>query len=157
MSFFRRPEPEIEIIILPNDKDEIKLLKHIIRELREFRRDFQPKLVSIQLLSKGTPMSTPGPITLTAAGQTDQTVLVGKDQFGNPWTGPIPAATYTEDNPSAATVDANGLVTAVADGKDTVTASLTTAEGLALTATLEVVVAIPAPVPVLTSITLEGQ
>ena len=59
-------------------------------------------------------------------------------------------------NPAAVTTDANGLATAVANGTDNVTASLTTVEGLALTATLQFIVDIPAPVPVLTSISLQG-
>jgi hypothetical protein len=134
---------------------EYKLLEAILLELCAIRCELRPRhLHSIHLLSKGIYM--PGPITLTSAGQTDQTVIVGKDQFGNPWTGPIPTATYADDNAAAAAVDSTGLVTAVASGTDNVTASLTTAEGLSLSATLEFIVDIPAPVPVLTSISLEG-
>ncbi len=146
-----------EIIIEEGDRQEVKLLKHILNELRAIRFEDAPRtLVTIQLLSKGTPMPSPGPITLTAAGQTDQTVIVGLDQFGQPFTGAIPPATYIDDDSAAATVDANGLITAVANGTSNVQAALTTAEGLALTATLQVVVGIAAPKPVLTSITLQG-
>ena len=41
MSFWHH-DPEIEIIILEDDKDEIKLLKAMLRELREIRRELKP-------------------------------------------------------------------------------------------------------------------
>ena len=99
-------------------------------------------------------MATPGPITLTTAGQTVTASVVGFDQFGNPWTGAIPTPTFADDNPAAATcAPASGLVTAVADGVANITASLTTAEGLALTDTEAVTVVInPPPTPVLITI-----
>ena len=102
-------------------------------------------------------MPNPGPITLVAAGETDQTVIVALDQFGQPFTGPIPTATYVSDNDAAATVDSNGLVSAVANGNANVSASLTTAEGAPLSASLAYIVDIPAPVPVLTSFTLQSN
>jgi len=152
-----------ELIILTCDlleQGQIQILqnRHIVQLLSVIAaEDAPPYLATIQLLSKGIPMPNPGPITLTAVGETDQTVIVALDQFGQPFTGTIPTATYTDDNPAAATTDANGLETAVADGTNNVTASLTTAEGLALTATLQYVVSIPAPVPVLTSISLQSN
>jgi hypothetical protein len=95
----------------------------------------------------------PGPITLTAAGQTANAVILGFDQFGNPFNGPIPTATWSGDNDAAATIDsASGLVTAVANGVANVKGSLTTAEGLSLSDTETVTVAIPVETPVLTSI-----
>lgn len=129
----------------------------IIQLLRLIAEEVEPPfLAEIQLL--GDSMPTPGPITLTKAGETDQTVIVGLDQFGQPFTGPMPTATYADDNPAAVTTDSNGLATAVANGTDNVTASLTTPEGLALTATLQFIADIPvSTVPVLTSITLQGQ
>ena len=104
-------------------------------------------------------MPTPGPLTLTTAGQTATAVVIGFDQFGNPWTGAIPAATFTVDNSGIATVDAtSGLVTAVADGTANLTASLTTAEGKALSDVEQVIVAIaPPPTPVLSSIKVQFQ
>lgn len=96
-----------------------------------------------------------GPITLTAVGQTATASVVGIDQFGNPFTGTIPTPTFSASDTAGtiATFDpATGIVTAVANGTDSITASLTTAEGLALTDTEVVTVAIPVVAPVLTSI-----
>ena len=130
--------------------------RHIIRLLHIIAaEDAPPYLATIQLLLKGINMPTPGPITLNAAGQTAQTVVVGLDQFGQPWTGAIPAGTYTDDNPGVATTDANGVVTAVTSGTDNATVSLTTVEGLPLTASIQVIVDIPVQVPVLSSISLQ--
>lgn len=83
-------------------------------------------------------MATIGPVTLTTAGQNVTASIAGFDQFGNPWTGVIPPVTYTIDNPSVATSapNADGLtdgVTAVTNGVANLTATLTSAEGLALT------------------------
>ena len=128
--------------------------RHIVQLLAIIAaEDAPPYLHTIQLLSKGTSMPTPGPITLTSAGQTAATVVVGLDQFGQPFT-PVPAGTYTDDNPSVATTDTNGVITAVTSGTDNATVSLTTAEGLALSASIQVIVNIAAPV--LTSITLQS-
>jgi len=151
-----------ELIILTCDlleQGQIQILqnRHIVQLLSVIAaEDAPPYLATIQLLSKGIPMN-PGPITLTAVGETDQTVIVALDQFGQPFTGTIPTATYESDNSAAATVDANGVVTAVADGTDNVKASFTTAEGLALSAELQYIVTIPAPVPVLTSFSLQSN
>ncbi len=119
-----------------------------------------PKLTSIQIaFSKGTPpMSTPGPVTLTAAGQQVTASVLGFDQFGAPFTGAMPPATLSSDDTAGAIVSfdpTTGLTTAVANGVANITASLTTAEGLALTDTEAVTVAIPIvppPTPVLSSI-----
>jgi len=141
--------------LLEQGQTQIQQNRHIVKLLSVIAaEDAPPYLATLQL--KGSPMPTPGPITLTKQGETNQTVIVGLDQFGQPWTGPIPTATYADDNPAAVTTDANGLATAVANGTDNVTASLTTVEGLPLTATLQFIVDIPAPVPVLTSISLQG-
>ena len=43
MSFWHH-DPEIEIIILDDDKDEIKLLKAILRTLHDIRGELKPKL-----------------------------------------------------------------------------------------------------------------
>ena len=102
-------------------------------------------------------MPNPGPITLVAAGETDQTVLVGTDQFGNPWTAEFPSAEYSADDPAVVSVDSTGLVTADADGTTNVNASLTNSKGEVLTASLQYVVAIPVEVPVLTSISLQSN
>jgi hypothetical protein len=142
------------------DQGQVQILqnRHIVKLLSVIAaEDAPPYLATIQLLSKGIPMPNPGPITLVAAGETDQTVLVGVDQFGNPWTDPFPVATYADDNPAAAQVDANGLVTTVANGTDNVTASLTNGRGDVLTASLQYIVAIPVEAPFLASISLQSN
>lgn len=118
----------------------ISLLQTIAEE------DAPPYLASIQLAFKEIPM--PGTsVTLTTAGQTAATVITGTGSDGNPWAGPIPAATYADDNSSVATTDASGVVSAVSNGSDNVTATLTTAEGVALTSNpVTAVVDIAAPV-----------
>ena len=101
-------------------------------------------------------MATPGPVTLTTAGQQVTASVVGFDQFGNEFTGTIPPATLSSDDTAGAIVTfdpATGLTTAVGNGVANITAALTTAEGLALTDTEAVTVAIaPPPTPVLSSI-----
>lgn len=138
----------------------VDLSEHQIRLLRLIaKEDAPPALTDIKIqFSKGTSMPTPGPITLTTVGATATATVVGFDQFGAPWTGPIPPVTYANGSDAVATAVGNGdgltaLVTAVANGVDSLTASLTTAEGLALTDVETVTVAISAPPPpVLSSI-----
>ena len=66
----------------------------------------------------------------------------------------VHAVTWTSDNESAATVDANGLVTAVADGSATITATLSGTPGGPFTTMATVTVATPAVS--VTSVTLSG-
>ena len=151
------------------DKEERKLLKRILAVLEHVENLVAPRLSRIQVtfisMPKGIPMpATQGPVTFTAAGQTVTASILGFDQFGNPWTGPIPPVSYSIDNPAIATSTPNAdgetdAVAAVANGTANLTASLTTAEGLALTDTEQVIVNIPAPppppTPVLTSISIK--
>lgn len=133
---------------------QLRLLRVIAAEVAP------PKLSSIQIqFSKGTNhMPTAGPITLTTAGQQVTASVLGFDQFGNPFTGTMPTATLSSDDTAQAIVTfdpTTGLTTAVANGVANITASLTTAEGLVLTDTEAVTVAIPVvppPTPVLSSI-----
>ena len=134
---------------------QIEQNNHIIRLLRILViEEAPPHLASIQLVFKEIPM--PGTtVTLTAVGQTAATVLTGTGSDGNPWTGPLPTATYADDNATAATTDASGVVTAVANGTDNVTATVTTDEGLALTSNpVTATVDIPAPPVTLASVQL---
>lgn len=158
--------PKIEIIeILEHDPEVIRLLKIAINELRAILREVTPRrLTTIQLIFKGDSMPTPGPVTLTTAGQTATAVVVGFDQFGNPWTGAIPTVSWTVDNTAIVTQADNGdgtdVVTAVANGTANLTASLTTVEGLALTDTEQVIVniaVVPPPTPVLSVIKVQFQ
>lgn len=110
-------------------------------------------------------MATPvaGPITLTAAGQTATASVLGFDQFGLPFLGTMPTAVLSASD-TAGTIaifdPATGLVTAVANGVDNITATLTTAEGTVLTDVEAVTVAIPITPPppqVLSSIKVAFQ
>lgn len=143
-----------------------RLLDEILEQQRETNRllrrlvkDEEPSVVltRIKIQFQGAIMATPvaGPVTLTAVGQTVTASVLGFDQFGNPFTGTVPTPTFTASDTTGAiaTFDpATGLVTAVANGVDSITASLTTAEGLALSDTEAVTVAIPVVAPVLTTI-----
>jgi uncharacterized protein YjdB len=68
-----------------------------------------------------------------APGRMGRLVATLRDFTGEPFTGPI--VTWTTDDPSVASVDADGVVTASARGTTTVTA---TVEGLSTTATVTV-------------------
>ena len=110
-------------------------------------------------------MATPGPITLTTPGQTVTATVVGYDQFGNVFTGTIPTPTFTSSDSTGAfaTFDAStGLVTAVANGVVSITATVTATDAAGapttLTDTETVTIAIPVvtpPTPVLSSIKVE--
>jgi hypothetical protein len=138
------------------ERIEIKLLRDILEELKHIDRVVSyPRLSAFQVqYLRRVQMPTPGPVTLTAVGQQVTAVIANAmDQFGQPWTGEIPAATFSDDNPAAATTDpSTGVVTAVANGQDSVGATLTNSAGAVITGTpLVVIVDIPAPVPVLSS------
>lgn len=117
----------------------------------------EPRLHRIQIQFQGdSAMSTPvaGPVTLNAVGQQVIASVIGYDQFGNPWTGTIPTPTFTASDTagSIATFDpSTGTVTAVANGVDSITATVQTTDGngnpVTLTDTETVTVAIPAPPP----------
>ena len=143
-----------EIQVLQNHRI-IHILKRIAKEVEP------PFLASIHIAFEGESMPTPGPVTLTSVGQQVTASVVGFDQFVNPFTGTIPPATFSSDDTAQAIVTfdpTTGLVTAVANGVANITASLTTAEGLALTDTETVTVAInPPPAPVLSSIKVAFQ
>ena len=157
MSHHREPEQlknhQLEKLILLAEQ-QLRVLYEIAREVAP------PRLTSIDILfSKGTTqMATAGPVTLTSVGQTVTASVIGYDQFGNVFTGTLPTATLTSGDTVSAIVTfdpVTGLTTAVANGVANITATLTTAEGVALTDTETVTVAIPVvppPTPVLSSI-----
>ena len=64
---------------------------------------------------------TPATANLGALGATQALAAVAKDANNNPLTGP--AFTWTSSNPSVATVDASGTVTAVGNGTARITAA----------------------------------
>ena len=126
----------------------------------------EPHLHRIKLRFERTHhMATPGPITLTSAGQTVTATVVGYDQFGNVFTGTIPTPTFTSSDSTGAfaTFDAStGLVTAVANGVVSITATVTATDAAGapttLTDTETVTIAIPVvtpPTPVLSSIKVQ--
>ena len=121
MNWFHH-DPEIEIIILDDDREEVKLLKHVIRELREIRRRLEPhNRTTTAQVSLGGLMSAPG---TQAVGSTLQAVFQPLEADGVTIT---PGATlstppvWSSDNEAVATVDANGLVTGVSAGSANIT------------------------------------
>ena len=109
-------------------------------------------------------MPVQGPVVLTAAGQVTTASLLGFDQNGNPMPANfvMPPVTFVIDSPSVATSTPNtdgvtDAVTAVANGVANLKANVTSAEGLALSDTETVTVAIPTAVPVLSSVKLAFQ
>lgn len=137
------------------EREELELLREQLRvqqmelfELRRIRADLEnkPKISSIKIKFGG--IMPEGPVTLNV-GQSTTASVDGFDQFGAAWTGAIPPVTYAVDNAAIAssTPNADGLtdvVAGVAPGVANLTASLTTAEGLALTDTESVtVLAVP--------------
>ena len=73
---------------------------------------------------------TPGTATLTAVGQTVQLSAEVLDQLGRPMSGA--SVTWSSGEASVATVDANGRVTAIADGEARITATSGSASGTAV-------------------------
>jgi hypothetical protein len=139
---------------------------HLDRRLEKIhdelhRLDPNPHLASIKLrFSKGSAAMTAvaGPLTLTTAGASAIASVLGFDQFGNPFTGTMPAVTLSSSDTAGDIVTfdpSTGLVTAVSNGVANITASLTTAEGVSLTDTEAVTVALSGGgggTPVLSSI-----
>src|SRR5204862_7748487 len=84
---------------------------------------------------------TPAAAALAALGQTQQFAAVAQDANGNVVAGQ--AFTWTSDNPLDARIDPGGIVTAVAHGAATITA---TAAGVAGSAALTVASVVTADV-----------
>lgn len=133
----------------------IELDRRIIGDLES-----EPQLKQIRIQFGG--IMPLGPVTLNV-GQSATATVVGFDQLGAPWTGPIPTPTFSVDNPAIAssTPSADGqsaVVLGVSEGVANESASLTTAEGLALSTSETVTVSAPPPppppTPVLSSIKL---
>lgn len=91
-----------------------------------------------------------GPLTI-AVGQSYVATVVGFDQNGAPFTGPIPTPTFAVADSTVASIDpTSGAGAGLAGGVTGVTGSLTSTEGLALSDTETLTVT--AVVPVLSSI-----
>ncbi len=130
---------------------------HLVRDI------FHPhhcKLTSIKIQFRRSHMSTPtvGPVVLTAAGQTATASVIGYDQFGEVFEGNFnPTFSASDTAGTIATFNATtGLVTAVGNGVDSITATVQTTDAsgnpVTLSDTETVTVSIAQPVPVLTTI-----
>ncbi len=120
----------------------ISVAPQAIQQLTEIKLMFQIK--------GEPPMITPGPVTLTKVGQIATAVVLGYDQVGQPFLGEMPPATLTCDDTEGAVVTfdpATGATTAVANGTTNVNAEVTSAEGLVLSDSETVTVAITEPPP----------
>jgi len=97
-----------------------------------------------------------GPILITV-GQKVLLSVLGFDQFGAPFTGPIPAPFWTVSDPSqdssSPQPDGTSVIASLSAGTTSVTASLTTANGIALADT-EAITNLAEP-PVLSSIKID--
>jgi len=137
------------------EREENRLLREQIRLLKEIlaavsSHPHQPVLSSIKVILSGGNTMPVGPLTIAVAQKYVATV-VGFDQNGAPFSGPIPAATFAVADATVASIDPTaGTGAGLAAGVTGVSASLTSAEGLALTDT-ETLTVTAAP-PVLTSI-----
>ncbi len=124
-------------------------------EIEEIEQAVSPKLAFIKITFQGDSMAL-GPVKLTVGQKTKATIL-GFDQTGAAWTGAIPPATYSIDNSAvdSSTPDAsNGDdIVSLADGVANLTASLTSAEGVALSDTETITNT--AVVPVLSSVKID--
>jgi hypothetical protein len=145
-----------------------RLLEKDTQLLEELVCYIRPRLTSIAIqlsnmedfIMGSTP--TPNlPTTITLAiGQVTIASVVGFDQFGNPWTGPIPTPTWSIDQPSVVaivpdtTVSADEDCTALTTGTANLTAGVALLGGGTLTATAQITVA-SSTTPVLTSIAIE--
>jgi hypothetical protein len=115
--------------------------------------------IQIQFVLEGDSMLVAGPITLTSVGQKATAGVLGFDQNGNamPAGFTMPQASFSADDAGVVVSfdPVTGITSAVANGVSNITAKLTTAEGLNLSDTESVTVAIPVvppPPPVLTTI-----
>lgn len=140
---------QLSQIIAQNERI-IRLLQIIAKE------DAPPILAKIKVaFSKGTPMSlVAGPVTLTTAGQQATAGVLGFNQFGQPYSGTMPAATLSSDDSAQAFLQfdpATGQMAAVANGVANITGTVQTVDAngnpVTLTDTEAVTVAIPITPP----------
>lgn len=145
-----REDEELELL-----RAQLALAQQEIRILRQIERDIHRKLSYIKIAIGGKFMSQ-GPVTLTV-GQKTKATVVGFDQNGAIFSGPIPPAVYTLDNTAldSSTPDgANGDdIVSLSAGVANLTATLTSAEGLVLSDTETITNT--AIVPVLSSVKID--
>lgn len=140
------------------------LLQRIMRQLQELH-PHKPRLTELRIVFTAPGGAkrmapTPGPVTLTTAGQVTTATVQGFDQNGNPMPAgfTMPSISYSIDDKAGAIVkavdngDGTATITAVANGTANLTASGTSAEGKSLSDTEPITVAIATAAPVLSSI-----
>jgi len=136
------------------NRDRFARIEHELHHLIHPKK----RLSSIQIHFRKGRKPMPAPAVLTQVGQTVTATVLGFDQHGNPFTGTIPTPTFSSDDSAGAIVSfdpSTGVVTAVANGTANITANLQTAEGVSLTDTEAVIVAIPVETPVLSTIKVD--
>jgi hypothetical protein len=138
------------------ERSEERLLKSILEVLKDIRHDLEPKLVAIEIRFFGGDMQ--GPITLTPTTKGTTATVLGFDQTGAPFTGVIPPVTFTPDVTTFCSFSTSGnsdAITGTANGTTNLAASLTTAEGLALSDTTQIITSGFVSAPVLTTVKLD--
>jgi len=127
MSWFHHPDPPPEIIIIEEgDIHEVRILKHILREvvaIRHLLSLFIPRTTQAQVSFGGLMAAAPG---TQAVGTTLQAVFQPLEADGvtiTPGAVLSTPPTWSSSDPSIATVDSNGIVTGVAAGTATITGS----------------------------------
>jgi len=146
--------------ILHTEREILREDREILQNEHEIQRELHPHLSRIKIQFQGASMAaTAGPVTLTAIGATVTASVIGFDQFGNVFTGNFPNPVFTASDTAGAICTFNpatGLVTAVGNGVDSITATVTTVDAinnpLILTDTEAVTVALAVVPPVLTTI-----
>src|SRR5882724_8624881 len=100
-------------------REQIKLLKEILAAISS--QSHPPVLSSIKVMLSGGSTMPVGPLTISV-GKPYITTVVGADQNGAPWTGPIPTPTFSDDNTAVATTDPTaGTGTGLSAGIDNIT------------------------------------
>lgn len=143
-------EKEVELL-----RESVKLQREDLAVDRQIRDLLKPRLSSLKLAftEKQTMPPVVGPAVINVGDKIFASV-VGFDQNGQVFTGPVPTPTLSVDDSSIVSLDpATGLVTGLSAGVANVTAEVTSAEGADLTDTESVTVAeVPPPIPVLSSV-----
>src|SRR6266481_2772475 len=139
-----------ELHVLERIWEGIQLETQLLREIVALLHPPTTILSRIKVILSGGVTMPVGPLTI-AVGKPFVASVVGFDQNGSPFGGPIPAATFAVADATVASIDPTaGTGSGLAGGVTGVSASLTSAEGLALTDTETLTVT--AVVPVLSSI-----
>lgn len=146
----RLEEKEVELL-----EESVKLQREDLAVDKQIRNLLRPRLSSLKVAftEKRTMPPVVGPAVINVGDKIFASV-VGFDQNGQVFTGPIPTPALSVDDASIVSLDTTtGEVNGLAAGVANVTAEVTSAEGADLTDTESVTVAaVPPPTPVLSSI-----